>query len=118
MCGGGRVGAGWGQQALHLTDVAFKCSLEFSYASAAMQIISKNGDNIFFKEMQFALLITRISHPKKPTFFLTIYQIFYTLMSNEKYNGNLLLFWHCLLLEMTLEQKSNQLQFLSQFILS
>lgn len=50
--------------------------------------------------------------------FLAIYQIFYTLMTNGKYNGNLLLFWHCLLSEMTLEQKGNQLPLHSKFILS
>lgn len=54
----------------------------------------------FSKKCNLLLPVTRIYHPKKSMCFLAIYQIFYTLMSNEKHNGNVLLFWHCLLLEM------------------
>lgn len=42
---------GWEHRAIHLTDVASKSLLGFSYVSAAMQIISKNRDTIFFTEM-------------------------------------------------------------------
>lgn len=50
----GTTGAGDRHQAAHLTGVAFKRSLEFFCffnVLAAMQIISKNRDTIFCKEM-------------------------------------------------------------------
>lgn len=58
----------------------------------------------FSKKCNLLLSMTRIYQPQKSISFLAIYLIIYTLMSNEKHNGNVLLFWYCLLLEINLDK--------------